>query len=107
MHIFGKVEHHGDVTALAGKTRPAPPRKHWRAKLAARGNRGDDVLYISGNDQSNRDLTVVRCVGGVKRPCCLVKADLAFDSLPEPLFKDSAGGEHLMRMRSCMLGCAL
>jgi hypothetical protein len=39
-------------------------------------DRGDDIVQIARNDDADRDLPVVRCVGRVQRPRPLVEPNL-------------------------------
>ena len=77
MHVLRVIEHDGDVAALASEARAAAAREDGRTVFAANRHRRDHIVSITGNDDANRHLPVVRGVGRVKRAAPAVESHLA------------------------------
>src|SRR5207244_5714017 len=58
--VLREVEYHRHVDALAGEARAAAARDDRRAELVAERNRRDDVVDRAWQDDSDRQLPVVR-----------------------------------------------
>lgn len=65
-HVLGKVEHNGDIAALASEAGTCAAQKNGSAELAADCDGRFGVGGIAGDDDSDRNLTVVRSICGVK-----------------------------------------
>ncbi len=52
-------------------------------KLAARRDRGHDIVRIARHHHTDRDLPIVRCIGGVQRAIPVGEAHLAEYRLPQ------------------------
>ena len=80
-HVLGKIEHDGDVAALAGKRRAAAAAQQRRAELAAERDRGENIVGIAGKHYADGNLAVVGAVGGVERAGAAIETDFAIESL--------------------------
>ncbi len=83
VHVLREVEHDGDVAALSGQGGPAAAGEDRRAVLARQGHGGDDIVRATRQHDADRDLPVVRGVGGVHSPRAFVEADLPLDGAPQ------------------------
>ena len=79
VEVLGEVDHDGGVAALAGEARAAAARQKRRIVTPADLHRLDDVLPRLRDDHPDRDLAVVRGVGGVERAAAVIEADLAVE----------------------------
>ena len=78
VEVLREVDHDGDVAALAGEAGAAAARRSG-APCRGRLPPSRHVLHASRDDDADRDLAVVRGVGGVERAAAVVEADLAVD----------------------------
>ena len=76
-HVFGKVEHDGDVAALTGKACSTAARKHRRAVLSTSGNRGYHIIAVTREHEPDRNLSVIRSVCRIQRAGRIIKPDFA------------------------------
>ena len=100
---FVKSKHDRDVAALAGEARAGAARQHRRAELPAGGHRRDHVVGVARNDEADRNLAVVRAVGGVQRAAAAVEADFAADRSLQFGF-EFGGGPKVSTGFACELG---
>src|SRR5581483_7291051 len=73
-HVLRKVEYHRNIAALTGKRCPAPSAQDGHVMFAANGDRGDYVVVVSGKNHADRNLAVVRSVGGVEGAASVIEA---------------------------------
>ena len=66
VQVLREIDHHRDVAALPGEAGARAARQDRRADFAARCDRRLDVGFVERNDQPDRDLPVVRGVGGIR-----------------------------------------
>src|SRR6266581_9581313 len=64
-HVLGKIQHYGDVAALPCQAGAAPAAEYRSSLLAAGGDSCDYVVFIARDNNPNRELPVVRSIGGV------------------------------------------
>ena len=84
-HVLGKIQHDGDVAALAGERRASAATQQGRAEFAANGNCGQHVVDVVGKNHADGDLTIVRAVGGVEGAAAVVKANFAANARAQSL----------------------
>jgi hypothetical protein len=84
MYILGKIQNHCGIAALAGKARTSAAREQRRAEFAAGRNSENNIFNVAGHDNADGDLAVVGCIRGEQGPGSSIKANIAFDRLPEP-----------------------
>ena len=100
--IFRKIHDHSDVAALAGETRAAAARQHGRAIAARHRERFNDVVGNFGDHDADRDLAVIRPVGGIERARAGIEAHFTANPAAE------IGGEtrrvHIGRIEFRILG---
>ena len=77
VHVLREVQNHGDVAGLPGEARAGAARQDRRAEFPARGHRRDHIVVIARNHEANRNLAVIRAVGGIQRAASAVEAHLA------------------------------
>jgi hypothetical protein len=77
VHVFREVENDCDVAALTRETGSRASRQHWSTVRPAYGDGRDDVGGVAGNDESNRNLTVVRTIGCIQRAAAPIEPDFA------------------------------
>src|SRR5262245_9395421 len=77
VHVLREIQDDRDVAALAGKARPCAAGQHRGAEFPADGNCRHDVIAVTRNDEADRDLSIVRAVGGIERTAGAVEAHLA------------------------------
>ena len=65
--VLGVVDDYREVDRLAGQAGPAAAVDDRRAELVTGPVGGDDIVQRLGDDDADRDLPVVRGVGGVQR----------------------------------------
>ena len=65
-HVLREIEDDGDIAALSGERCAATAAEQRRAEFAADSDRGDHVVGIARKNDADRDLAVVRSVGGVE-----------------------------------------
>jgi|SRR5580700_2399996 hypothetical protein len=78
-HVFGKIEDDGDVAALSGERRAAATAEQRRAELAAEGDRGPNIVGVAREYDPNRNLAVVRTIGGIESAGTAVESDFTPD----------------------------
>jgi hypothetical protein len=64
--------------------------------VAAEGDSGENVFFVAGNYDADRDLAVVGAVGGIEGAAARVKADFSAKMTAESSFK--RGGVELRRV---------
>ena len=77
VHVFAEVENYGDVAALPCEACAGAARQNWRAEFSARLHGRDHILLISRQHQTDRDLPIIRGIGGVERASAAVEADFS------------------------------
>ena len=77
VHVFREIENDRHVAALTRKAGSCSSRQDGSTVFATNGDGGDDVVGIPRNDESNRNLTVVRTVGCVERAAAAIETDFA------------------------------
>ena len=93
VHVFGEVEDDGDVAALASERGAGSTREDGSVEGAADGHGGEDVGFITGDDDADGDVAVVRAIGGVEGFRGGVKADFSADLRAELLLEFFGLGE--------------
>jgi hypothetical protein len=93
IHVLREIEHHRHVAALPGQARSSAPRQDRRAVLSADRHRGDDILAVAWDDEADRNLAVVRSVGGIQGPAAAIKPYLATDRLLQVAFELNGPGK--------------
>jgi len=73
-HVLREIENNRNVAALAGERGASTAAQDRRAMLSADSNRSDHVLGIARDYNSDRNLAVIRAVGGVERAASVVEA---------------------------------
>ena len=84
-HVLGKIQHDGDVAALARQRCAAAPAKQGCAKFAADRNCGEHVICIVRKNNADRNLAIVRAIGRIKRAAAVVEADFAANARAQNL----------------------
>ena len=77
IHVLGEVDDDGHVARLPGEAGPRAARQQRRVVLATDGDGGGHVLGIAGNQDTDGNLAVIRCVGRVQRAGAAVEPHLA------------------------------
>src|SRR4029077_15949301 len=90
----------GDVAALPGKTRAGSAGQNRGAILSTCGDGCDHILVVTRNHQTNRNLTIIRSIGGVERATPSVEAHLS-------LHRSSKLFLQLRRLRKRVHGLAM
>jgi hypothetical protein len=98
VHVLAEIEHHGDVTALSSQARPGSSRQDGRPKLSGGRDGRDNVVGVSGYDQANGDLTVVRRVGRVERSAPGIEADLSANAFSQLTFESASFSKCVNRL---------
>ncbi len=80
VQVFRGVDDHGNVDALAVLRGAAAARQDRHSELAADIDRLDDVVDVAREHHADRDLAVIRRVGGITCPGSGVEADFAADA---------------------------
>ena len=86
-HIFGEIQHHGHIAALSSERSSAASTENWSVELARGCNRGDDVIDVAWQNNSDRNLTIIRPIGRVKRAAAGVKTNFAAKVSPQCRFE--------------------
>jgi hypothetical protein len=76
VQVFGHIDHDSDVATLPGKTRPAATGQDRSPIAAGDGDGLDHVVKVSGNDDPDGYLAVIRSIGGVERSASFIKSHL-------------------------------
>ena len=76
-HVLRKIQHDGDVAALAGKRCTAAAAKQRRTEFAAKGDSRENIVHVMREDDANRNLAIVGTVGGVESTAALIETDFA------------------------------
>ena len=76
-HVSGEIEDDGDVAALAGKRSAAAAAKQGCTEIAAECDRGDHIVCIARQHYADRNLAVIRAVGGVECAAAAIEANFA------------------------------
>ena len=76
-HVPGKIQHDGNIAALARKRSAATAAKQRRAKFAAQGNGRENIVHVMGTNYADRHLPVVGSVGRVECAAAGIEANLA------------------------------
>jgi hypothetical protein len=80
-HVSRKIQHDGDVAALAGERGAAAAAEDGGSEFPAGGDCGEDVIGIAGENDADGNLTVVGGVGRVEGAAAGVEADVASNSI--------------------------
>jgi hypothetical protein len=87
-HVLGEVEHDRDVAALTGERSTTAAAKYGCVKFATERDRSENIVSVAGQNDADRDLTIVGGIGRVDRPAARIKSnfpeDLAAQSFREP-----------------------
>src|SRR5579885_3603223 len=79
IQVFREVDDYSGVAALARQAgAPAAP-EYRRSELAACGKRLDNILIRFRYDNADRDLAIVRTVGGIQRAVAVAEAHCALN----------------------------
>jgi hypothetical protein len=73
--VLGAVDDQRRVDALSAHRRAGATRQDGRAMLAAKPDRGDDIVERARQHDADGHLPIVRRVGGVRRARCRVETD--------------------------------
>ena len=87
VQILGEVDDHRGVATLPGQAGAPSPRQDGRVVITADLDRGEDVVERLGDHHTDGELSIVRRVRRVDRPCSGVEPDLTLDRLAEPGLK--------------------
>src|SRR5215469_5618781 len=77
VEVLRPVDADRDIAALAGKTRAASAIEQRRAELARDGDRGDDIIEIPRDDDSDGYLPIIGAVCRVQRAASGIEPHLA------------------------------
>jgi hypothetical protein len=80
VEVFGVVDDHRSVAALARQARAAAARQEGRAMLAAERHGGEDIPDAARDDDTDRHLSVVRAVGRIERSVAPAEPHFAGDA---------------------------
>jgi hypothetical protein len=78
-HVLREVKNNGNVAALSGEGGPTAATEKRSAELAADGDGGEDVVGITRKNHADRNLAVVRTIGGVEGAAAIVELHVAAD----------------------------
>ena len=97
-HVLREVEDHGDVAALPGQRCSSTTAQNGCAEFPSQRDRGDNIIHVARQNNSNRYLPVVRPVGRVKRAAAVVETHIA----PQLAFQRGrkSSGVDVCRLRS-------
>jgi hypothetical protein len=76
-HVLREVEDDGRVTALPGKGRTAAACEQRSAVVAAKGKGRENVFFVAGNYDTDRNLAVIGAVGRVEGAAARIKANFS------------------------------
>ena len=82
-HVLGEIQDDRNIAALSSQGCPTASAEERRAKFPAQSNRGNYVIYVMREYDSDRYLAIVGTVGGVEGAAAIIKADLATDVLTQ------------------------
>ncbi len=103
IQILREIQHHRHVAALAGEAGAASPRQHGRAVAPADRERLDDVLDGARDHDADRQMPVVRGVGGVEGAAAGVEAHLARDGAAQIGGEGFGAGRERARVADCLV----
>jgi hypothetical protein len=90
--MAGHVDDDGGVAALAGEARAAAAGQDRDRSLVADPHGFDDVFAGSGNDDTDRNLPVVRGIRGVESPAARTEVHLTRNPPAQLVFERSCVG---------------
>src|SRR5262249_40368328 len=76
IHVLAEVKNHSDVATLTGEAGACASRQYRRTKSPTDFHRGHHVVSISWNNEPDRNLPIVRAVGGIERAAAPIEPDL-------------------------------
>jgi hypothetical protein len=79
VHVFREVEDDGEVAALSGQRGSGSAGEDGSVEFAAEGDRGDDVVFVARNHDTDGDMAVVGGICGVEGAGGAIEANLAAD----------------------------
>ena len=88
-HVLREVEDDGGVATLSGERGAASAGEQRSAMFAAKGDGSDDVFFVARDDDADRNLAIVRAIGGVESAAAGVEADFSAKMAAEGGFEDS------------------
>src|SRR5579883_240742 len=88
--IFRKVHKESDIHALPGNTRSATTTKHRYAVFPCRCDRSDHIINGLRYYDTDRYLSVVRCIRRIQSTRTFIEANLSFQSFAKVRFKGSS-----------------
>ena len=97
--VLGKIKDDGEVAALTAKTGAAASREHRRPMHPTEPHGRNCIFDISRNNDPNRNLAVVRSVGGVECTISIAEANLSFDDVTERLLQFARFAKRLVFRR--------
>ena len=99
IEILGKIQHDGDVAALAGEAGAGAAREDGSAECAADGDGCFDVCRVERQHQTDGNLTIIGGVGGIEGATAGVEADFTSHRLTERSLEFAVSEELFMRVR--------
>jgi hypothetical protein len=73
--VPGKIEHDGDIAALAGERGACAAAEERSVELAADRDRGENIVAIARQNYTDWNLAIVGSVGGVEGAAAAIEAD--------------------------------
>ena len=98
VHVLREIEHNGDVAALSRRGSCRHRGAELAHRVSARRYRSDHILRVSGNDEPDRNLAVIRAVGCIERTAAAIETHFTPDSALEFAFKFSGLRERIDRL---------
>jgi hypothetical protein len=98
VHVLAEIEHHGNVAALPGQARPRSSRQNGSPELSRGCEGGDNVVGVSGYNQANGNLPVIRRVGRVEGSAPSIEADLSANVFAQLTFESASFGKRVNRL---------
>src|SRR5689334_17657528 len=77
MVILGEIDDHRGVTTLTGQARASAPASYGRVKFSTSCDRGNNVVAITRDHDSDGYLPIVRAIGGIERAIAVAEPNLA------------------------------
>jgi len=77
IHVLREIQNHRDVAGLSGKACARASGENGSAEFSACGDRRDHISGIARNNEADRNLTIIRRVGGIECATAAIEAHFA------------------------------
>src|SRR5260370_13760674 len=98
IHVFGEIQHDGNIAALPGEARAGSPRQNRGAIRSACGDGCNHIFVVTRNHQPNRNPAIIRSIKGIECATASVETHLALHRSSELFLQLRSRSERIDRL---------